>query len=159
MELNEIETGRSSSKPVVGVRTAPELKDILIDEAAEAGISLSEYCETILFNRHKGNGESEQLTRVLAEQKKEIEALKGQIAASEQQLKAIQAENEELQSQNETLKNQLTIFSDKRLLYLFHHLQGKKDTVENAYGDNFAIIYQTPMQVLQALVYSTTLNQ
>ncbi|MBK8659613.1 MAG: hypothetical protein IPN22_12265 [Bacteroidetes bacterium] len=58
METTENETGNSSSKPVTGVRTAPALKDALIKEAAEAGISLSEYCETVLYNRLKGNGES-----------------------------------------------------------------------------------------------------
>ncbi len=160
METTENETGNSSSKPVTGVRTAPALKDALIKEAAEAGISLSEYCETVLYNRLKGNGESEQLAQVVAEQKKEIERLKAQVVATGgKQFEVVQAENEQLRKIIKEQNDQLAIYSDKRLLYLFDHLKGRKDTVENAYGDNFAITYQTPEHIIQALIYSTKLNQ
>ncbi len=152
MEPNENEIGNSSSKPVTGVRTAPALKDALINESAEAGISLSEYCETILYNRHKT------ITQV-AEMKKEIERLKAQIASTgEKQFNAVQAENEELKEIIKKQNNHLSIYSDNRLLYLYDNLKGKTDTVVNAYAADFAITYDSPKQVLLALIYSSKLN-
>ena len=159
METAENEIGNSSSKPVTGVRTAPALKDALINEAAEAGISLSEYCETILYNRHKGNGENEQLAQVVAEQKKEIERLKAQVAATGgKQFEVLQAENEQLRKIIKEQDNQLAIYSDQRLLYIYENVKGKKDIVEDAYQANFGITYNSPQDVLKALIYSSKLN-
>jgi Fe-S cluster assembly iron-binding protein IscA len=186
----------SSSKPVTGVRTAAALKEALINEAAEAGISLSEYCETILYNRHKGNADGAQMAQVVAEQRQEIEKLEAQVAATDgkqfevtqaetkrlkelvavqqteieqlkaqvtaggaQQLEVALTENKELRKQLEMQKQQLAIYSDKRLLYLYENVKGKTDTVEDAYHDNFGIRYNTPQDVLKALIYSSKLNQ
>ncbi|MBK8659612.1 MAG: hypothetical protein IPN22_12260 [Bacteroidetes bacterium] len=92
--------------------------------------------------------------------KKEIERLKAQVASTGgKQFEVVQAENERLRKIIKEQNDQLAIYSDKRLLYLFDHLKGKKDTVENAYGENFAITYQKPEHIIQALIYSTKLNQ
>ncbi len=166
---------QSSAKIVIGVRGMPILKEELIYESSEVGLSVSEYAETILLNRHQESPEMERLakkvtekqqevdrlTKLAAEQLQEIEKLKAQVAATgNKQSELAKTENEELRNKIEELNNQLTIYSDQRLLYLFQHLKGKKDKVENAYsGGNFDIVYDSPKAVLTALIYSSKLNK
>jgi hypothetical protein len=161
MEPNEnpdegLET--SSAKVVFGIRVAPELKEALAEEAAEAGFLTSELGEMILANRHHNKRENERLTELVAVQQKEIETLKAQITAGVKQVEVAKAENTELRKKVEALSNQLSILSDQRLIYLFENLKGRKDTVENAYAEDFPISYDTPVQVLLALIYSSKLN-
>ncbi len=165
---------KSSAKEVIGVRAIRGLKDELTHEAPGAGLSVSEYCEMILMNRHKESPEMERLAQKVAEQQQEIERLtklsaeqlqqfeklKTQVATTgNQQSELFKTENAELRKKIEELNNRLTIYSDERLLYLFEYLKGKNDTVENAYGDNFKITYQSTYEVLRAILYNTKLNQ
>jgi hypothetical protein len=73
-----------------------------------------------------------------ANYKKEIESLKERLAV--------------LVPQND-------IFNDERLNYLFQQLKGKKDVVENVYGDDFPISYDSLESVLIAFIYSSKLNK
>lgn len=150
----------SSAKVVTGVRTQPELKMQLTNEAGECGMSTSEYCELLLLNRHDQKTEIELLALKVKEQQQEMETLRAQLATTGvKELEVLQEENAQLRKIIKEQTNQLSIYSDQRLLYLFDHLKGKKDTVENAYGENFAITYQKPEHIIQALIYSTKLNQ
>jgi DNA-binding transcriptional MerR regulator len=158
MEDNEVPDDgqeQSSAKVVTGVRMSPGLKDELIEEASYAGLSVSEYSEVILLNRHKESPEVERLAKKVSEQQQEIERLKAE-GSGQAELKT---ENEQLKKQIEGLNNQLSIYSDQRLLYLFEHLKGKTDTVENAYGKDFKITYESAREVLTAIIYNTKLNQ
>lgn len=165
---------KSSAKVVTGIRMTAALKDELIEEASYADLSVSEYGEVILLNRHKESPETERLTQKVSEQQREIErltkltveqlqeigTLKALGAAVDgKQTEALKAENERLRKKIEELNNQLAIYSEPRLLYLFENLKGKSDTVENAYGKNFKITYQSPHEVLTALIYNAKLNQ
>lgn len=164
----------SSAKVVTGFRLLPILKKELIEEAGWARMSVSEYGEAILLNRHKPSPELETLNKKVAEQRQEIDRLTklsteqlqeieklktGVAVASNRQSDQTKTENEQLRKQIEELNNQLTILDDQRLLYLFEHLKGKSDTVENAYGKDFKITYNTTREVLLALIYNTKLNQ
>ncbi len=148
----------SSAKVVTGVRTPPELKMQLTEEAGECGMSTSEYCEMLLWNRHDHKAEAERLALKAKQQQQEIETLKAQVAAGVKQLEVAGVENAELRKKMEELNNHLSIFSDQRLIYLYENLKGRTDTVENAYAADFTITYDTPVQVLIALIYSSELN-
>ena len=150
----------SSAKVVFGIRIAPALKETLFEEAIQAGFSASELGEMILANRHKAKAENERLRELVAMHQQEIETLKAQITTDgRKQLEVAQVENAELRKQIEILKNQLIVYSDKRLLYLHENMKGKKDKVLNAYGDDFDIVYDTPYQVLLAMIYSCKLKK
>jgi hypothetical protein len=140
MESNTIESN-STGRHVVGVRALPKLKQELANEAADVGLTLSEYCESILANRHAEGPEMERLRNKVAEQQREIEKLNASLLIKPEPVQAA------------------PILSDQRLLYLYEKLKGKPDKVENAYGDDFAITYNTPQDVLIAIIYSTQLNQ
>ncbi len=155
MEPNEnpdegLET--SSAKVVTGVRTHPELKMQLTEEGGDCGMSTSEYCEMILFNRHKEKAENERLRALVAVLQTQVSATGGK------QFEVVQAELEQLRKKITEQNNQLAIFSDNRLLYLYENVKGKKDTVEDAYHPNFSITYNSTVDVLKALIYSTKLN-
>lgn len=139
METNEIET-TSTGRHVVGIRALPKLKHQLSTEASEIGVTLSEYCESILANRHTENPELERLRNKVGEQQRELESLNAALAI----------EPEPVQVPG--------ILTDQRLLFLFEKLKSKPDKVENAYGDDFAVTYNTPQDVLIAIIYSTQLK-
>ena len=48
---------------------------------------------------------------------------------------------------------------DERLLYLFENLEGTTDRIKDAYGKDFDVTYNSPMDVLRTLIYGTKLNQ
>lgn len=162
METNEDETESSYAKVNVGIRTLPVLKSTLNYEALELGQTTSEYGETILANRHKYKEENVKLKQVLAERDKTIAELNSQAVNTEKrgvELAAYQNEIAGLKELVAKLTAESDIFKDKRLYYLFQHLKGKKDKVDNAYGDDFDIVYNSPTAVLIALIYSCKLNK
>lgn len=130
----------SAQKVVVGVRCTPDLKNELIIESQNIGISLSEYCENILLNKRllKNNNKDFQL---------EIENLK----------KA----NNSLTEENTNLKNEIkvsitdnSLLGNKRLIQLFEILKGKSDQIKLDNGETFDIVYQQPKDLLEAMIYS-----
>ncbi len=163
---------KSSAKVVTGIRMTPNLKDELITESSEAGLSVSEYGEVILMNRHKVSPEAERLAQKVTEQQQEIarltklstdqfqevEKINAQLATANKQSELARTENEQLLKKIGELNNQLDIYSDERLLYLFENLKGKSDTVENAYGEDFQITYNSPLEILKGIIYNTQLN-
>jgi hypothetical protein len=155
----ENEFDDSSSSVVVGIRTIPSLKMELNDEARQRGITLSENCVLHLANRHNIRLELEDLKLCVAEQKAEIERLTSSNANALNQVNDTSKKSEQLAKQLELMQAQPGILNDERLLYLFDKLKGKKDVVENAFGENFEIVYETPEKVLIALIYSSKLNQ
>lgn len=101
--------------------------------------------------------ENERLRELVAVLQKGNEKRQTQAATGVKQAEA-EAEIVQLRKQLEEQNNQLAIYSDQRLIYLYENVKGKKDIVENAYGDNFEITYDTPVQVLLALIYSSKIN-
>lgn len=149
-----------TAKTVTGVRTSPELKMELTNEAINRGMSISEYGELLFYNRNKETEETVQLRKNLAALQQENEKLKTLVTQNDsKQLEAVLEENKLIRITIEEQSRQLALFNDKRLLYIFQHLKGKKDIVENAYGDNFEITYETPVDVILASIYSTKLNK
>lgn len=149
-----MEENSSNARLVLGVRVSPQLKFTLTNEAESAGVSLSEYCESLLANRNA--------------ERYELEKLKADKARLTSAMAKTTSENVGLIEDNERLKKEIfakqtvplapqppTILSDQRLLALFEELRGKSDTVKNAYGDDFDIVYKTPSDLLTAIIYST----
>lgn len=149
------ESEENATKTVTSVRMSPALKKRLTDEARRCGMSTSEYCDLILHNRE----ESAPLHHRIIQLEAEIGALRKTLEESQATTQRQIAANSQLTAELSHWKNQAEIFKDPRLQFLFGKLRGKSDKVENAYGDDFEIIYDSPQKVLIALIYSTKLNK
>ena len=136
--ISEDESLLTNAKINVGVRMSPAEKGKIANDAAAMGMSVSEYCELVLVNRHEDKDESNQLQSKIEEQQQQMEALRKNLKQAGEQP---------------------GILSDKRLLWLFENLKDKKETVADANGSNFEIVYKTPREVLIAMIYSTKLNK
>lgn len=149
------EQGETTTKTVTSVRMSPTLKKRLTDEAKRCGMSTSEYCDLMLLNRE----ESAPLHRRIIQLEVEIDVLKKTIEETKATSQLQIAEKSQLTAEVSHWKNQAETLNDSRLLFLFDKLRGKSDKVENAYGEDFEIIYDSPQKVLIALVYSTKLHK
>lgn len=108
-------------------------------ESIGLGITLSQHCENIISTRNETQKKLEELLKSNIEKDRQIEKLtKEAIAMQQKQLPAI--------------------FQDERLLFLFNKLKDKSDNVDNAYGENFPIIYSNTEDVLKAIIYSIKLK-
>lgn len=161
MKTNNNETEFALARVNIGIRISPELKEELNYEALELGQSSSEYGELILNNRHRGKDEIEELKQSLKQRDGTIAEFKLQLEGKEK----LEVELADRRNENMELKAQLAksnaangLLKDNRLLYLFEQLKGKEDIVENTYGDDFEIVYDSPETVLRALIYSSKLN-
>lgn len=156
------ETEVSQPRVNIGIRISPELKEELNYEALELGQTSSQYGETLLHNRHMYREEIKQLTNALKVSEQTISNLQ-QLAIGKEKLETEVAnyrkEVHDLKAQLTKLNEQHNLLKDKRLLYLFEQLKGKKDIVENTFGDDFDIVYDSPEAVLRALIYSCKLNK
>jgi len=162
METNEMEAESSSALVNIGVRGLPRLKDELNYEASGVGQSTSEYAALILYNRFKDKEELEKLKQMLAERDKTITELNANAVNTEKiglELAAYQKEIVGLKELVAKLSSANSIFKDQRLLYLYEQVKGRKDKVENAFSDDFDIVYNSPEAVLIALIYSCELNK
>lgn len=162
MKTNNNETEFAQARVNIGIRISPELKEELNYEALELGQTSSQYGELILHNRHKGKAEIEQLMQTLEQHDKAIAELKLQLADKEKlevELTYSRKEAQELKELVAKLNAQNGLFEDKQLQFLFEQLKGKKDKVENAYGEDFDIIYDSPEALVTALIYSCKLNK
>jgi hypothetical protein len=144
MDVNEL--NGNHPKVVISVKGLPTLKMDLSKEAEASGMTLSEYCEMLLANRHNRVSENQQLL------------------SENMQLKLRLDEVALLKKENLHLKEELaeerqnSILNDPRLKLLFDRLRGQKDMVENAGGENFNIVYNSPREILVALIYSSKFN-
>ncbi len=162
METNNEEAETSSAMVNIGVRGSARLKDEISSEASGVGQTISEYAALILYNRFKDKDELEKLKQTLAERDKtivELNAKAVKVEKLEAEIATYQKENVDLKKLVEKLSSENSIFQDKRLLYLYEHLKGKKERVKNGYGDDFDLLYDSPVAVLMALIYSSKLNK
>ena len=145
-------------KIVLAARIYAELKFNLAKEAENLGISLSEHIENILLNKDNKPGEKEiaHLKEILKQQNDS--AIKNN-TFFKTTMEKLNAENAELKKTIETINAQQTIFNDKRLLELFASLKWKKDTVETSEGKIFSITYNSPTDLLTAMIYSFQLKK
>ena len=162
MENNIEETEVASARVNIGIRISPQLKEELNYEALELGQTSSQYGETLLHNRHIYKDEINRLTQTLSERDKTIKELQLLFSDKEKLEAEVDAKRKEIQKLNDLVAKsnaQNDLIKDKRLQYLFEQLKGKKDRVENTFGDDFDTIYDSPEAVLRALIYSSKLNQ
>jgi predicted nuclease with TOPRIM domain len=155
--IEEIQNN-GSRKIVVGVRCYPELKLKLIKEAKELGITISEHAENILLNKDKLLGEKsileseiDKLEKSLTETVEELDLCRKEYTES---YKKLEEKNHELIKTNGELKDQVLLYNDKRLLELFSLVKGKKDTISLANGQSFIVHYNSPKDLLHAMIYS-----
>jgi hypothetical protein len=121
-ENQELDFSDNNAKLVFSVRISANLKQELFEEAQAARWNTSEYGEMILENRHRNSEENSKL-----KQKNDL----------------LEKENNELKNENLGLKRIVGHSSRERLKFLFEKVKGKKDTVDNAYGDKFEIVYDS----------------
>jgi predicted nuclease with TOPRIM domain len=156
----EVETG---AKTVLGLRVTPQLKQELSIEAGKLGISLSERGEDILLNRNLISAQLDRTKQELETEKGKGNALKQELERSKgNHFEAISAHKDELsklQQQVAELNAGAELLKDERLLHLFAIVKGRKDEVENTNGKNFAITYNSPKDLLIAMIYSFELKK
>lgn len=142
-------------KTVISFRCNASLKNRLNSASLQRNITTSELIEHLLTTYH-------QHETALAEARQENSDLKQQLV----ERSAIKADLEEARNVINEQEKRMKVLSqvsditqDQRLVYMFEHLKGKTDTVENAYGANFEITYHSTREVLKAIIYNTKLNQ
>lgn len=132
----EPEMGRQ----IISIRALPALKNHLLQEAIQLGITLSQHCENLISTTLKIKQDLAALRLSEAEKIKQIEDLKNEIGA------------------RPVLDTNISLLTDERLLYLFEKLKGKIDHIENSYGEDFSITYKHPSDLLKAFIYSAKLK-
>lgn len=122
----------NNTKTVLSVRILPEEKQRLIEQANALGIKLSEHAENILLNAQKiqVNDETDNLKR----------------------------EKLELVTQVRQLTDQLTLLKNPTLIKLFEQVKGMKDEVTATDGKTYTITYNTPADLLLAMILSYKLK-
>ena len=164
MEASENEIpGNSGGKPMMGVRLPAITKKEVGDEAGAKGMTMSEYVENILQTRHDGDKEIARLKELLKQEQLKVEEQKSELARFKARhfdtTEAHKQSITKLQSEIAELKAVADLLMDERLLQLFSEVKGRKDEIENAKGKNFSIIYQKPLDLLKAMIYSFKLKK
>lgn len=163
-------TANGNRKTMLGVRCFPELKFKLTEEAQALGITLSEHCENILLNKDVLLSEKEVAYHELELIKQKMLVVFETLAETKAQHKTelqkakvekdrLIAENDQLKKNAEIMKQQIALFSDKRLLFLFENLKGKKDTFDSPDGNTYNVTYNQPKDLLKALIYSFNIKK
>ena len=159
-ENDQIQDG---AKTVLGIRVPPVLKSELYQEADKIGVPVSELGLNILLNRKKDKDEIEKLKQLVSERDKKNEELNLQIMILKgKHHDALEKTKRESAAQLKQLQERITgndPLKDERLLYLFENLEGTTDRIKDAYGKDFDVTYNSPMDVLRTLIYGTKLNQ
>ncbi len=164
MDLEKIENEiyeNGNRKINIGVRCYSELKLKLSDEAQGLGIYLSEHCENILIT-HAGllekKNELDSTIEKLEEKIRSLEATLAEIdlVSFNKKISMLAEENTGLKNRLAELKSNQQIYLDPRLAYLFNKVKGKSDTIITDKGE-MNITYNTPKDVLLALIYSYNL--
>ena len=162
MEVDEQTAEPSNVRVNIGIRGLPVLKGEIIREASALGQSTSEYGEAILCNRHAARAEIEQLKQVVSDRDKELEEMNTKYLVLNGQFREAQEKSKsDIASQikaAESLSKPDDILKDERLLYLFKNLKGFVNKFLGPDGSEFSITYNSPKDVLIALIYATKLN-
>lgn len=161
MDMEKIEdeiTSNGNRKINIGLRCYAELKYKLVEEAQNLGISLSEYCENILLNKDTILSENqnfideiEVLNQHMFEVKKTFEEATSKCQTA---LKEVKSENDNLKREVDVLNNQIVLFTNKQLLFLFEKVKGQKDLIDAPDGQKYTVIYNSPKDLLEAMIYS-----
>ncbi len=149
----------ATSKITTGFRCDPELKLQLADEATELGISLSEHLENILCNRNAFAIEKAQLKGEVEKHKMDKEVQSNEISKLKNELETQKKEIEQL---NIKVKGATTVsgfLSHPFLLNLFNRLKGQKDTIDGFDGKKYSFQYNSPSDLLLAMIYSFKLKK
>ena len=148
----------STGKITTGFRCEPELKLELANEATELGIKLSEHLENTLANRHKLRAETEQLKAENKKLQSDLE-LKGADVLKLTAVNEIQKkELEELKLKAAQDSKRLALFNHPFLINLFDKLKGRDDTVEAVDGKKYSFKYNSPVDVVEAMIFSFKLK-
>ena len=161
-ETNERESAPNEHTKInIGVRTLPELKLNLTEEAKSLGIKLSEHCENILSNHWTLLAEVETLNSRLDETNIVNQELRDAVAKNnnskhKDENESLKRDNAQLTNKIAELNSNLKIYEDPRLLDLFRRVKGRKDTIITDQGE-MNIVFNSPKDLLLALIYSYTL--
>ena len=161
MDIDKIEEEifeNGNRKINIGVRAYSELKLKLSDEAKVLGISLSEHCENILITHAGLLEEVNKLTKSLEDLKQLNNSLESSLNEVDinrfnAKIKQLNDDNVQLNKVLMELKSNQQIYSDLRLQYLYNKVKGKSDNIITDNGE-LNIVYNTPKDVLLALIYS-----
>jgi L-cysteine desulfidase len=156
--ITEEIASNGNRKTMLGVRCYSELKLKLTEDAQKLGISLSEYCESILLNYDTIVNEREAaLIEIAAVNDKLLQISSNSKLLLENQKIEIKELKEEIESLKMNMKfanEQMSLFKNKQLLSLFEIVKGKTDKIELSFGKTYSIKYDSPKDLLEAMIYS-----
>ncbi len=125
----------NNSQPKIGLslRISPQYKQQLAQEATQLGTTLSEHAERILLNN-------------------------GGLAINDE-TERLKQENALLVQQLQSLQSQPSILNNLALLQLFEKLKGRNDEIITPDGQKLRITYNSPIDLLTAMIHSFKLKQ
>lgn len=127
-----METNNNQPKIGLSVRVSPQHKELLVQEAKQLGTTLSEHAERILLN--------------------------GGAIAINDDAERLKQENAFLAKQLQSLQSQPSILNNLALLNLFEQLKGRNDEILTPDGKTLSITYNSPLDLLIAMIHSYRLK-
>lgn len=133
------------NKIVLGIRCQPDLVSQIDTRAELLGISRSAYAETLLVTSEANRSR--------------IEGLEGELSKVKRDLFRATSKIDKLEAQISEQHSMLEIFDEPKLLALFDKLNGTTDVIKSPDGESIAVSYNTPKDVLMAMIYCFKLKK
>ena len=149
----------ATGKISTGFRCEPELKLQLVTEANDLGIKLSEHLENTLANRHVAQLEIERLKAEIEKQKTQLLSQANEISRLTGQIELQKKELNDLKTQSGQQSQQVAIFNNPFLLALFEKLKGRDDIIDASDGKQYSFKYNSPADLILAMIYSFRLKK
>lgn len=165
MKANKEEENNNNSagKIPMSLRVDPEFKVTLAEEAWKLGMKLAEYLEVILHNRVNASTGNDTAKKEVEQYQNQITEISALFASGSAKIQAdkekVEKEKEDLIVQVAWLKNLLAFLENPHLLYLFHQVKGKSDSVTLPDGTIYPFVYQQPSDLVLAMIYSYELKK
>ena len=152
MEIEKIEEEifeNGNRKINIGVRAYAELKLKLTEESNSLGISLSEHCEKILITHSSLLDKIKILTDEVEELKQKNTSVESSLPKFD--LLSYNKKTQKLNDENSFLKKKVMELNSNQQIYSDQRLESDIIITDNG---EMNIIYNTPKDVLLALIYS-----
>ncbi|MBK7149037.1 MAG: hypothetical protein IPH78_09500 [Bacteroidetes bacterium] len=123
----------NNPKTILSVRICAREKQKLVEEAEKLGTTLSEHAERILLNADNIRADDD--------------------------FERLRKENAALVHTLQTIESQPSILNNLALLNLFEQLKGRNDEIITPDGQKLRITYNSPIDLLTAMIHSFKLKR
>ncbi len=130
-----------------------------------ATLTLEETNERHITDNNVLLSEKEFVTRELEQVKQKLMLVTSTLLETKSihktELQKVESENKRLKAAYDrhveealVMKQNLTLFTNKQLLFLFEKVRGQKDTIDGVDGQQYTVTYNQPKDLLEAMIYS-----